>query len=68
MAEPGGELAGEKLLLVSASGETVGLLETVGALAGLLLTEEPLDLRHPFCLAPAVPAFNTEDAGASEKR
>lgn len=65
--EHGGEVAGEKLLLVRASGETIGLLEPVGALAGLLLTKEPLDLRHPFCPAPAVPAFNTEGAANSEK-
>lgn len=62
------EVAGEKLLLVGASGEIIGLLEPVGALAGLLLTKEPLDLRHPFCLAPAVPAFNTDNAEDSENQ
>lgn len=43
----------------SASNEIARLLEPVGALTGLLLTEESLDLRHPLCLTPAVPALDT---------
>lgn len=38
--------------LPGASNETTCFLEAVGTLAGLLLTEESLDLRHPLCLAP----------------
>lgn len=51
-----------------ASGEGIVLLLPVGALAGLLLTKESLDLRHPLRPAPAVPAFNTDDAEPSEKQ
>lgn len=53
----------------SASNEITCLLESVGAMAGLLLTEESLDLRHPLCLAPSVPVFNTaEDAESGENQ
>lgn len=45
----------------------MALLHPVGALAGLLLTEEPLDLRHSCCLALLVPAPDTaEDAEPKE--
>lgn len=43
-----------------ASDEIVAFLHPVGALASLLLTEKPLDLRHPCCLALLVPAPDTE--------
>lgn len=52
----------------SASNET-SFLVPVRALAGLLLTEESFDLRHPLCLAPAVPALDTaENADPSENQ
>lgn len=64
-----GEAASGERPLASASNEVTCLLEPVVALAGLLLTEESLDLRHPLCLAPAVPALNTaEDEEPSEKQ
>lgn len=51
----------------SASNEILSLLHPVGTLAGLLLTQEPLDLRHPFCLALLVPALETaKDAEPDE--
>lgn len=52
-----------------ASDEIVTFLHPVGALASLLLTEEPLDLRHPCCLALLVPAPDTEwDAEPDESQ
>lgn len=50
------------------SQEIVSLLQPVGTLAGLLLTEQLLDLRHPLCLMPSVPALDTAvDAEPSEE-
>lgn len=49
------------------SNEPTCLLEPVGALAGLPLTKKSLNLRHPLCLALAVPD-GAENAEANEKQ
>lgn len=54
---------------LKASSDIPNLLQPVVALAGLLLTEEPFDLRHPRCLAPLLPALDTaEDAEPGEEQ